>query len=118
MNDQKPINDESCLMSDSPISSKMLLWRVSYGRISSKPIAVIDLGDGNIKAADRCIIKQLRDGLHESYHSTYKEAVLRLLTNAQRDVNCAKKELDASKRRLSAAKSKWSSYLASPTSNP
>lgn len=60
------------------------------------------------------MIKQKRDDRHESYHDTYKEAMMRLLANAQRELNDAEKQLAAAKRRLKAAQTKWSSYVASP----
>lgn len=94
--------------------SEMLLWRVRWGRISSKPVKCLDLGDGNIKVVGSCTIKQKRDDYNESYHDTYKAAVLRLLADAQRDVNRAKKELASAQRHLKTATAKWMSYCASP----
>jgi hypothetical protein len=94
--------------------SAMHLWRCGCGRISTKPVKVINLGDGNIKVVGSCLITQKRDDRNESYHDNYAEAVSRLLVNAQRDVNEAKKKLDGAKRRLKAAQSKRMSYAASP----
>lgn len=94
--------------------SEMLLWRVGWGRISSKPVKCLDLGNGEIKVVGSCLIKQKRDDYNESYHDTYKAAVLRLLADAQRDVNRAKKELASAHRHLKTATAKWMSYCASP----
>lgn len=100
-----------------PIGSKMLLWSVSFGRISSKPVEVIELGDGEIKVVGSCRIKQKRDEFHESYHDTYKSAMTRLLADAQFDVNHAKKKLTNASRRFTSAKLKWNSYLAGSGDN-
>lgn len=94
--------------------SEMLLWRVGWGRISTKPVKCLDLGDGNIKVLGSCTITQKRDDYNESYHDTYKAAVLRFLADAQRDVNRAKKKLSSAQRHLKTATVKWMSYCASP----
>lgn len=94
--------------------SEMLLWRVGWGRISAKPVKVIELGDGYIKVVGSCLNKQKRDDRNESYHDTYKDAMLRFLTDAQRDVNDAETKLANAKRRLKGARAKWMSYCASP----
>ena len=98
-----------------PIGSEMLMWRVDW-KIYSKPVRVINLGDGNIKVVGSCMITQKLDDPRESYHETYKAALLRYLTNAQRDVNSAKKKLANAQNRLKSANAKWMSYLASPNS--
>lgn len=95
------------------IGSEILLWRVDW-RVSSKPVKCIELGDGKIKVIGSCMIKQKRDERDESYHETYKEALLRFLANAQRNVNGAAKHLKNAKRHLLVANAKWNSYLASP----
>lgn len=92
----------------------MNLWAVVWGRIREKPVKAIDLGDGYIKVVGSCLIKQKRDDRNESYHDTYQAAVIRLLSDAQRDVNDAKKHLTNAQRRLVSAKAKWSSHVASP----
>lgn len=97
-------------------NSTVLLWRVDW-KVSAKPVKCIDLGDGKIKVVGSCRIEQQRDERTESYHETYEAAMMRFLTNAQRDVNNADKNLKNAKRRLAGAKSKWNSYLASPTPN-
>lgn len=88
----------------------MLLWRVSWGRISSKPIKCIELGNGILKVVGSCLTKQDRDGRYESFHETHKSAVLRVLTDAERDVETAEKNLKNTKRRLVSLKSKWADY--------
>ena len=103
------------------LGSEMRLWRVGWGRISSKPVKCIELGNGEIKVVGSCMIKQKRDDRNESYHDTYKAAMLRFLTDAQRDVNEAKKKLANAQSRLKSANTKWMSYCASPNdevSNP
>lgn len=95
------------------IGSELMLWRVDW-KISSKPEKCIELGNGKIKVVGSCRIWQLRDERNESYHDTYKEALTRYLSNAQRDVNDAAKRLKNAKNRLAVAKSKWNSFLAYP----
>lgn len=99
---------------DSSTANKLLLWCVSFGRISAKPVKVIDLGNGEIKVVGSCRIRQKRDERNESYHDTYKAALIRLLANAQHDVDDAKKELSNAQRRLKSVRAKWTSYCASP----
>jgi hypothetical protein len=96
--------------------SEMHLWRVDW-KISSKPVRVIWLGDGKIKVIASCRIEQKIDEGRESYHDTYNEAMMRFLTNAQRDVNDAKKKLAKAQSRLKAANRKWVSYVASPNAD-
>lgn len=91
-----------------------LLWRVAWGRIASKPVRCSDLGDGYIKVVGSCLIKQRRDERNESYHDTYKAAMMRFLADAQRDANDAKKSLVNAQRRLKMAQTKWAGFCASP----
>lgn len=111
----KPLADEPPV-AGSAIGSEMLLWRAGWGRISAKPVKCIELGGGYIKVVGSCTIKQKRDDRHESYHDSYKEALMRLLTNAAREMKDAEKELASAKRRLGKAKAKWCNYVASPNS--
>lgn len=92
--------------------SERMMWRLSW-RISTKPVKVIMLGGDQIKVVGSCRISQSLDERHESYHDTYKDAMLRFLANAQRDVNDAKKELANAQRHLKTVNAKWMSYCAS-----
>ena len=89
-----------------PIGAKMLLWACSWGRVPNKPRAVMDLGNGNINLIGGCRVSQPRDDYNESFHDTREEAVARMLDNAQRDLDFAKKRFLAAERRLKALKKK------------
>lgn len=94
-------------------AANLTLWHLCYGRIKPKPVRAIDLGDGFIKVVGSYTTKEKRDDRNQSYHDSYKEALMRLVANAQRDVNQAKKELASAQRRLAKAQTKWASHIAS-----
>lgn len=99
----------------------VLLWRVSCGQISKRPIAVIDHGDGTISVnkKDRRGFRtvQPKTENYESYHETEQAAVNHILAEAQRDLNCAEAEVVRAKRRLKTARSKFLNFCASPNAD-
>lgn len=99
-------------------AGSVLLWRVSCGQISKRPIAVIDHGDGTISVnkKDRrgCRTVQPKTEKYESYHETEQAAVNHILAEAQRDLNRAEAEVVRAKRRLKTARSKFLNFCARP----